>query len=118
MEQLKRESLASFLREFFGPLNDLDRVLAESAKTHSFESLATGVKLMEENFWRALSNAGVKKIEAVGQPFDPARHEAMAAIPSAEVPPNTVLEVYENGYTLDDAVLRPARVVVSKAPDA
>ena len=42
-------------------------------------------------------------------------HEAMAAVPSADVPPNTVLEVFENGYKLDDHVLRPARVVVSSA---
>ena len=118
MKQIKRESLAGFLKEFFGPLDDLDRVLAESAKNHSFESLVQGVRIMEENFWRALAKAGVKKIDAKGKPFDPSLHEAMAAVPSADVPPNTVLEVFESGYKLDDFILRPARVVVSRAPDA
>ena len=118
MKQMKRESLASFLKEFFGPLDDMDRVLTESAKTQSFESLAQGVRIMEENFWRVLAKAGVKKIDAMGKPFDPVMHEAMAAVPSADAPPNTVLEVFENGYKLDDFILRPARVVVSREPDA
>lgn len=118
MKQMKRESLASFLKDFFGPLDDLDRVLQESSKTHSFESLLQGVRIMEENFWRTLAKAGVRKIDARGKPFDPNLHEAMAAVPSADVPPNTVIEMYENGYKLDDFILRPARVVVSRAPDA
>lgn len=115
MQSIKRESLATFLKEFFGPLDDMDRVLAESQKNHSFESLVTGVRIMEENFWRALAKAGVRRIDAKGKPFDPNMHEAMAAIPAPDVPPNTVVEVYESGYKMDDHVLRPARVVVSKA---
>lgn len=117
MKGMKRESLAGFLKEFFGPLEDLDRVLTESAKSHSYESLVTGVKIMEENFWRVLAKAGVTRIDAKGKSFDPELHEAMAAVPSADVPPNTVLDVFENGYKLDDFVLRPARVVVARAPD-
>lgn len=116
MAHMKRESLASFLKEFFGPLDDLDRVIVESGKTQSYETLATGVRIMEEKFWRALAKAGVKKIDAKGKPFDPNLHEAMASVPSADVPPNTVLEVYEHGYKLDDFILRPARVVVSREP--
>ncbi len=117
MKDLKKASLAGFLKEFFGPLDDMDRVLAESSKSQSFEALATGVRIMEENFWRVLAKAGVRKIDAKGKPFDPNIHEAMTAVPSADAPPNTVLEVFENGYKLDDFVLRPARVVVSRAPD-
>jgi Molecular chaperone GrpE (heat shock protein) len=115
MASMKRESLANFLKEFFRPLDDMDRVLVESQKNHSFESLIQGVRIMEENFWRAFAKAGVKRIDANGKQFDPNLHEAMAAVPTDEVPPNTIIEVYENGYKLDDYVLRPARVVVSKA---
>ncbi len=115
MQAMKKESLASFLKEFFGPLDDMDRVLAESQKNHSFDSLVTGVRIMEENFWRALAKAGVRKIDAKGKPFDPVLHEAMAAVPAPGIPPNTVVEVYESGYKLDDYVLRPARVIVSQA---
>lgn len=116
--EIKRESLAAFLKEFFGPLDDMDRVLLESAKTRSFDSLIDGARIMQENFWRTLAKAGVRKIDAKGKPFDPALHEAIAVVPSADVPPNTVLEAYDNGYKLDEYVLRPARVVVSRAPDA
>jgi molecular chaperone GrpE len=118
IKQIKLESLGSFLRDFFGPLDDMDRVLAESAKSESFDSLLTGVRLMRENFWKALARAGVKKIDAKGKPFDPARHEAMTTLPSGDLPPNTVLEVYDSGYELDGFILRPARVVVSRPPDA
>lgn len=118
MKEIKRESLAGFLKEFFGPLDDMDRVLLESSKTQSFESLVGGVRIMQENFWRTLAKAGVRKIDAKGKAFDPVLHEAIAVIPSADVPQNTVLEVYDNGYKIDDHVLRPARVVVSREPDA
>jgi molecular chaperone GrpE len=118
MAEMKRASLAAFLKEFFGPLDDMDRVLQESAKNQSFDALVQGVRIMEENFWRALAKAGVKRIDAKGKQFDPAMHEAMAAVPMPDVAPNTVIEVYDNGYKLDDFILRPARVVVSRAPDA
>ena len=118
MAEMKRQSLAGFLKEFFGPLDDMDRVLQESVKDQSFESLVGGVRIMEENFWRVLAKVGVRKIDAKGKPFDPAMHEAMTAVPSSDVAPNTVIEVFENGYKLDDFVLRPARVIVSRAPDA
>lgn len=114
MKQLKRHSLASFLKDFFDPLDDLDRVLVESGKGHSYDALATGVRIMEEKFWRILAKSGVKKIDARGKVFDPNQHEALTVIPSRDVPPNTVIEVCENGYKLDDFVLRPAKVVVSR----
>ncbi len=117
MAEMKRASLAGFLKEFFGPLDDMDRVLQESVKTHSFESIVQGAHIMQENFWRVLAKAGVRKIDAKGKQFDPSLHEAMAAVPSGGVPPNTVLEIYENGYKLDEFILRPARVVVSRAPE-
>jgi molecular chaperone GrpE len=116
-QYVKRESLATFLKEFFGPLDDMDRVLAKSVKNHSFESLVTGVRIMEENFWRSLAKAGVRKIDAMGKTFDPNLHEAMTTVPRDDVPPNTVVDVFDNGYKLDDFILRPARVVVSRAPD-
>ena len=83
-EVMKRDSLAGFLKEFFAPLDDLDRVLVESAKEQSYESLATGVRIMEEKFWRVLAKSGVRKIDAVGKPFDPNLHEAMVTVPSTD----------------------------------
>jgi molecular chaperone GrpE len=65
---------------------------------------------------RAFEKAGIKLIDPVGQPFDPEWHEAMVAQESRDAPANTVLSVIQKGYSLNGRLLRPARVVVSKAP--
>ena len=64
---------------------------------------------------KAFDKAGIKLIDPKGQPFDPNWHEAMVAQESADVPPNTVLSVIQKGYSLNGRLLRPARVIVSKA---
>ena len=56
-------------------------------------------------------------VEAVGLPFDPALHEAMAQAPDGSVPPNTVIEELQKGYKLRDRLLRPSRVIVAHAPE-
>ncbi|MDR1611153.1 MAG: nucleotide exchange factor GrpE [Planctomycetota bacterium] len=116
MGNLKRESLAGFLKELFGPLDDLDRALAESEKDHAREALCDGVRIVSENLRKALAKAGIKKIDAMGKPFNPEFHEALVSAPSAGITPNTVIEVFDNGYELDGFVLRPARVAVSREP--
>jgi len=65
---------------------------------------------------RAFDKAGIKIIDPIGQPFDPAWHEAMVAQESRDQPANTVLSVIQKGYSLNGRLLRPARVIVSKAP--
>jgi molecular chaperone GrpE len=66
--------------------------------------------------YRAFDKAGIKLIDPKGQPFDPAWHEAMAVQESRDQPPNSVLNVIQKGYSLNGRLLRPARVIVSKAP--
>ncbi len=66
----------------------------------------------------ALEQAGVAELDPEGEPFDPARHEAMTMQPSATAEPNTVLTVIQKGYSIHDRLLRPARVIVSQAPAA
>jgi len=70
--------------------------------------------LVKDLLLGALAKHGVKEIEAEGQIFDPADHEAMGQIPNSEVPPNTVLQVLQKGYVIHDRMLRPARVIVSR----
>ncbi len=57
-------------------------------------------------------------VDPTGQPFNPELHEAVSAIPSSEVPPNHVLSVMQKGYRLHERLLRPAMVMVAKAPAA
>ena len=81
-------------------------------------TLAEGQKATLRLLAKALQDAGISEIDPAGQPFDPEQHEAMAMQPSAEQPPDTVLTVVQKGYVLNGRLLRPARVIVARAPDA
>jgi molecular chaperone GrpE len=79
-------------------------------------ALLEGAEATLRQLQRAFEKAGIKIIDPQGQPFDPAWHEAMVAQESREYPANTVLSVIQKGYSLNGRLLRPARVIVSKAP--
>ena len=79
-------------------------------------ALLEGAQATLKQLYRAFDKAGIKIIDPVGQPFDPAWHEAMVAQDSREQAPNTVLTVIQKGYSLNGRLLRPARVIVSKSP--
>jgi molecular chaperone GrpE len=79
-------------------------------------ALLAGAEATLKQLYRAFEKAGIKVIDPVGQPFDPAWHEAMVAQESRTQPANTVLSVIQKGYSLNGRLLRPARVIVSKAP--
>ena len=69
-------------------------------------------------FLKAFESAGITELDPVGQPFDPRLHEAILAQPTAEQAPDTVLTVVQKGYVLNGRLLRAARVIVARAPDA
>jgi molecular chaperone GrpE len=79
-------------------------------------ALLEGAQATLRQLQRAFEKGGMKIIDPVGQPFDPAWHEAMVAQESREQPANTVLTVIQKGYSLNGRLLRPARVIVSKSP--
>jgi molecular chaperone GrpE len=97
-------------------LDNLERAIAAAGQFENRGSLAQGVAMVQAQLLDALRRHGVTSIEAQGLPFDPHLHQAVMQQPSAEVPPQTVLQVLESGYMLHDRVLRPARVVVSMPP--
>ena len=83
------------------------------------EPWVQGLALIERKFWGVLERAGVSLIEAGGQPFDPAVHEAVDSVPGSAA--DTVVDVYQTGYRLGQTLLRPAMVKVgdkTAAPDA
>jgi len=80
-------------------------------------ALLEGAKATLRQLHKAFEKAGIKIIDPAGQPFDPAWHEAMVATQTLEHPANTVLSVIQKGYSLNGRLLRPARVIVSKAPE-
>ena len=97
-------------------MDDFARAIASAEKTKDFEKFFEGVKLIEAQFQKVLSDAGITPIETVGKPFDPALHEAILQEEKADVPEGTILEEFERGFMLNDRVLRAARVKVSRKP--
>ncbi len=101
------------LRAFLAVADDLARAL--SADGIDAEDLREGVDLTYQSMLRLLEQEGVEPVEAEGQPFDPAWHEAVGSVPHEEagVEPDTVVEVVQPGYRIGDRLLRPARVIVA-----
>jgi len=98
-------------------LDNLDRALA-TPPTPGDERLRQGVELTARSFREILAKEGLTPIEAVGQPFDPNLHEALATVESAEYPEGTVISEFLKGYKLGDRVIRPSKVQVSKGAPA
>lgn len=90
---------------------------ALNIENQTLESLKEGVELTLKQLVSAFEGAGVSEENPLNSKFDPNKHQAMSAIPS-DVEPNTVINVLQKGYLLHERVLRPALVMVSKAPDA
>lgn len=95
-------------------VDNFERTLQSAESQHNYEALVEGVSLTLRQVMEMLDKVGVKPIEAVGQQFDPELHEAlMRCEPEEECPDNTIVEEFEKGYTINDKVLRPARVKVA-----
>ncbi|MFN2377731.1 MAG: nucleotide exchange factor GrpE [Candidatus Binatia bacterium] len=102
-------------RDILQSIDDLERALAHAADGTG-SAVSGGVELVLKGLVTALKNNGVERVEAAGKPFDPAEHEAVAMVETADAPPNTVMEVFRAGYKMRDRLLRAAMVSVSKAP--
>ena len=81
------------------------------------KSIAEGVELTHKSLLDALSKHNVEAVDPTGEPFDPNLHQAMTMVPNPDMEPNTVMDVMQKGYTLSGRLIRPAMVVVSKAPE-
>jgi molecular chaperone GrpE len=103
--------VAKVARELLPALDHLEHAL-RAASGH--EDVVKGFALVRDEIVAALARAGIEPFSPEGEPFDPNEHEAMAAQPSEDAESGTVIEVYQQGYRLNGAVLRPARVVVAE----
>lgn len=117
-EKARKFALERFVKELLPVVDSLEKALEslqndESASVHR-EGLEMTLKMQQS----ALEKFGVKQLEPQGEPFDPQYHEAMTMVPNPAMEPNTVMDVLQKGYTLNDRLVRPAMVVVSKGVDA
>jgi molecular chaperone GrpE len=103
--------------ELLSVVDHLGLALRHAAETgESSEGLRQGVELVYKQFRDVLEKVGVKPFPAEGEPFDPAKHDAVMQVTTADAPENTVVQVFQDGYLYHDKVLRHAKVGVSKKP--
>ncbi len=111
--QQVEQARESFLRDILLLADNLERALAHSRETADADALRQGVAATLQQLQQILSRYGVQPIQAEGRPFDPEQHEAIAVVPHPGLPPHTVMQVEQTGYTIQDKLLRPARVIVT-----
>jgi len=112
--------IASFARDILGVADNrqramqaLDAELREKADS-TVQALLDGVELTERELLKVLEKHGIKKIEPLGEKFDPHLHQAMYEVPDASVPAGSIVQVVQPGYVIADRVLRPALVAIAK----
>lgn len=117
----EKEEIAKFanegiLRDILPVIDNLERAVEHSEKADEGGGLLEGVRMTLSQFTQVLGRFGVETIESVGKPFDPAYHQAMGQLESADHPVNTVMVEMQKGYQLNERLLRPAFVLVAKPP--
>ena len=111
----------NFARDILSVADNLSRALAaipaELREDEKFKGLVVGLEATGRELEAVFGRNGISKVESVGQPLDPNKHQAMMEVPSADAAPGTILVEMQAGYMIKDRLLRPAMVSVAKAPD-
>ncbi|MDT9599781.1 nucleotide exchange factor GrpE [Sphingosinicella rhizophila] len=122
LEQEKQNAAAyaatAFARDMLSVKDNLDRALAaipeDLRSDEKMKPLVTGIEVTGRELDTVFQRNGITRIEAMGQPLDPNRHQAMVEIPSAEAEPGTIVQEMQAGYMIKDRLLRPALVGVAR----
>lgn len=116
LDDLKKYATENLLRQLLTVVDNLERAIASASPDNdNGQSLVDGVALTLAEIMKILEKHHVQPVQALGEPFDPAFHQAMCQEECADQPPNTVVQEFQKGYLIHDRLLRPAMVVVSKA---
>jgi molecular chaperone GrpE len=112
-ERMAREDL---LRELLPVFDNLDRASQHAGAATDVQSLVDGITMVNRQFVDTLGRLGVERVKAVGVAFDPSVHEAVQQVETADQPPGVVCAEILAGYRFGERLIRPAMVVVAKAP--
>ena len=119
MAEARNFANTGLITQLLSVLDDMERALEAAADNHGQDDpLFKGMQLVHDKALEVLGGFGLEIIEALGQPFDPETHSAMLQQPSAEHPPQTVVQELQRGYKLKGRTIRPAAVVVSSGPES
>ncbi|NNB86875.1 nucleotide exchange factor GrpE [Corallococcus exiguus] len=116
-EDVQKFGVEKLLKDLLPVVDNMDRALDAASKSPDFDSFQKGVAMTRKSFEDSLGRHGVKGFSAKGQPFDPRLHEAIQQVESADVPAGHVLFEVTRGFYLNDRLVRPAMVVVARAPE-
>lgn len=112
----ERRGRDDFLREILPVFDNLERAVQHVEKASDVQSVAEGIRMVLRQLADTLGKLGVERVPTVGTPFDPAMHEAVQHFETSEHPPGSVAAEVQGGYRAQDRLIRPALVVVAKAP--
>ncbi len=116
LDDLRKYATENLIRQLLSVVDNLERAIASaSPEGENGKGVVDGVVLTLAEINKILENHHVSPITALGEPFDPAYHQAMCQEERADHPPNTVVQEFQKGYLMHDRLLRPTMVVVSKA---
>lgn len=117
LDKVRKYALDSFLQELVAVKDSLEMGLTAAQEPGAdVAKLSEGMALTDQLLAAAMNKVGAREIDPLNEPFNPDWHQAMSIQESKTAAPNTVVMVFQKGYVLNDRLLRPARVVVSKAP--
>jgi molecular chaperone GrpE len=105
------------IKEFIPVVDNLEMALNHATNTDDYKGVLEGVKLTLNEFLKVLEKAGVTRVDAVGKKFDPNLHEALYQEERDDIEPDTVISEFQKGYLLNERLIRPSRVILSKKPE-
>jgi len=116
VENAHKFALDKFSADLLPVVDNLERALsAIDSADESQKAIAEGIELTLKSFLDVLVRFKVEAVDPAGQPFDANLHQAVSMVPNPDMEPNTVMDVFQKGYTLNGRLIRPAMVVVSSA---
>ena len=118
IEKARKFALERFCGDLLSVVDNLERALESSGDERGSAALAEGVELTRKGFMDVLAKYGVEAVDPTGEPFDPETAQAMSMVEQPDAEPNSVVAVMQKGYLLNGRLLRPAMVMVAKAPSA
>ena len=115
VENAHKYANEKLLEDLLPVLDSLEKALELPDQSDDAKAVLEGIEISLRMFRETLERGGVLIVDPLGEPFDPSKHEALAMVPKDEVEPNSVIEVVQKGYLLNERVVRAARVIVSAA---
>lgn len=116
VEQARKFALEKFVGDLLPVMDNLERAINAAGEDEKVKPFKEGVELTAKSFLDVLGKYNVQQLNPVGEPFDPQFHEAVTMVPNPAMEPNSVMDVMQKGYLLNERLLRAAMVVVTREP--